>query len=170
MTRTIGRVCLLLAALGVARAEEPGVAARVNGVAIPAARLERWFEEYLASKGRSVAAIRSPAAYRTLHREALDQLVEAELLWQEAQRAGLVATEAEAAAAVAEIRAAFPRPGAFERRLARGGFTEESYASFVRQQLSIRRLVERDRAAGVPLEERVRQLREAGRIELASAR
>lgn len=154
-------IAALLAVTAAARADVPGVAARVNGVEIPVARLERWFEEYLAEKGRNVAAIRSPAAYRALHREALDRLVEAELLWQEARRLGLVATDAEVEAAVAAVRAGLSRPGAFERRLERGGFTAETYAAHVRQQLSIRKLVQREVAGSVKVTpEEVRALYE----------
>ncbi len=121
---------------------EPGVAARVNGVPIRTERLERYFEDYLAEKGRSAVAIRSPAAYGVLHREALDKLIDGELLWQEAQRKKLLASKAEVEAALAEVRAGFKAPGAFQRRLERGGFTEASYAEYLRQQLSIRKLVQ----------------------------
>jgi hypothetical protein len=128
---------------------EPGVAARVNGVAITTERLDRYFEDFLAESGRNVAAIRSPTAYRALREQALDRLVEAELLWQEAQRRRRLATRAEVDAALAEVRAGFKRPGAFEARLSRGGFTPASYAEYLRVQLSIRHLVQEEIVAGV---------------------
>ena len=138
-------LALTLAVLPPGASTDPSrVAARVNGVAIGAERAERWFEDYLAEKGRSVAAIRSPAAYQNLYREALEKLVEAELLWQEAQRRKTVASQAEVDAALAEVRAGFKAPFAFERRLERSGFTEASYAEYLRRQLSIRKLVQRD--------------------------
>lgn len=145
-------VALLLAFAAAHRpaaALEPGVVARVNGAPITAQRLERFFEDRLAEKGRAVASIRSPAAYAALRREALDRLVDAEVLWQEAQRAGLLATRAEVEAALAEVRAGFTRPGAFERRLERGGFDEETYREHLRRQVSIRKLVQRDVVAKV---------------------
>lgn len=145
MLRTVFRACLLLAATAsVAGALEPGVAARVNGVAIGTERLQRYFEDYLVEQGRNVAAIRSPTVYKTLYREALDRLIETELLWQEAQRRKIAVPEAEVAAALQEVRAAFKRPGAFERRLETGGFTAESYRQYLRTQLAIRRLVQED--------------------------
>ncbi len=134
-----------LAALPPGASADPSrVAARVNGVVIAAERAERWFEDYLQEKGRHVASIRSPAAYESLYREALEKLVEAELLWQEADRRKIHASKAEVDAAIAEVRASFKAPGAFERRLERSGFTEESYAEYLRRQLSIRKLVQRD--------------------------
>jgi hypothetical protein len=165
------RTLAILLALGFAapaRPGDPGVAARVNGVAISRERLERSFEDYLAERGRSVAAIRSPAAYEALHREALGQLVDAELLWQEAQRRGKVASAAEAEAALAEVRARFRRPGDFERRLERGGFTEASYTEHLRQQLSIRRLVQEEIVAGLSTSaEEARAEREASPARFA---
>lgn len=128
---------------------EPGLAARVNGAAIETVRLDRYFDDYLAEKGRSVAGIRSPAAYAALRREALDRLVDAELLWQEAQRAKLVAAPKEVEAALAEVRAGFKRPGAFEARLDRAGYTAEAYAEYLRRQVSIRKLVQREIVARV---------------------
>jgi parvulin-like peptidyl-prolyl isomerase len=150
MFRNLARVLALVAAtLSLARAGETGVAARVNGVPIEAERLQRYFEDFLAEKGRNVAAIRSPTVYETLYREALDKLIEAELLWQEAQRKKIAVAPAELDAAVAEVRAGFKRPGAFERRLERGGFTVESYRAWVHRQLAIRKLVQREIVARV---------------------
>jgi peptidyl-prolyl cis-trans isomerase C len=150
MFRNLARaVALVAATLSLARAGETGVAARVNGVAIEAERLQRYFEDYLAEKGRNVAAIRSPTVYHQLHREALDELIAAELLWQEARRKKIAVASAEIDAAVADVRAGFKKPGSFERRLERGGFTEESYRAYVEKQLAIRKLVQREVVARV---------------------
>jgi parvulin-like peptidyl-prolyl isomerase len=135
------------------RALEPGVAARVNGVAITTERLDRYFEDFLAESGRNVAAIRSPTAYAALRQQALERLVDTELLWQESQRQRRLATRAEVDAALAEVRAAFRRPGAYEQRLSRGGFTEASYAEYLRVQLSIRRLVQEEIVPAVKVTE-----------------
>jgi hypothetical protein len=143
-------LALILAATAAqARAGDPVAAARVNGVAIERERLERYFEDFLSESGRSVAAIRSPAAYAALHRQALEALVDAELLWQEAQRRGRLAPAAEVDAAVVEVRTFFPRPGELERRLERGAFTLASYREYLRRQLSIRRLVQEEVVRGI---------------------
>jgi peptidyl-prolyl cis-trans isomerase C len=116
----------------------------VNGVVISTERLDRYFEDFLAESGRSVAAIRSPNAYEALRGQALARLVDSELLWQEARKRKRLATQPEVDAALAEVRAGFKRPGAFEQRLSRGGFTEASYSEWLRVQLSIRRLVQEE--------------------------
>lgn len=139
----------LFAGPGAASAAEFGLAARVNGAEITRERLERFFEERLEERGRHVAAIRSPDAFKSLKLEALDELVDRELLWQEARRRKHVATRAELDRAMARFRAQVP--DAARRRLAleRGGFTEETYAEFVRRELSIRRWIEREVVPGV---------------------
>ena len=74
----------------------------------------------------------------------LDRLIEQELLWQEARRRKRVATDAEVKAAVRRFEAQFPDERRRRLALERGGFTDESYRGWVRQQLSIAWLVERD--------------------------
>lgn len=134
----------LLVPAAPAAAQDYGTAARVNGVAISSERLTRYFQEFLGDKGRSTVAIRSPSAFKELKREALDRLIEQELLWQEARRRKRVATDAEVKAAVRRFEAQFPDERRRRLALERGGFTDESYRGWVRQQLSIAWLVERD--------------------------
>jgi len=140
-------VAAALALPDLASAQVTGLAARVNGRPITNERLERFFEEYAAEKGRNVAAIRQPDTFKRLKREALEALVEQEVLYQEAERRRLTATEAEAEQAVAVLRAQFTKPGSFGRRLQRGGFDERSYREYVRRQLSIRRVLDQEVAA-----------------------
>jgi parvulin-like peptidyl-prolyl isomerase len=140
---------VLLAPLRPAAAQDYGTAARVNGVELSIARLNRYFEEFLGERGRSTAAIRSPSAFKELKRQALDQLVDQELLWQEAQRKKLTAPAKEVEAAVRAFRAQFPDERRRQLALERGGFTDETYPAWVRQQLSVARLVERELAPKV---------------------
>jgi peptidyl-prolyl cis-trans isomerase C len=131
------------------RAAEHGVAARVNGAVITRERLEQYFDVRMQESGRNVAAIRSPNAFKALKQEALDELVDRELLWQEAKRLGHVASRDEVDAAMSRFRKAYADPARRRVELERGGFTEESYAEYVRRELSIRRLVARDVAPRV---------------------
>jgi len=138
---------LFLATALPARGETAGLAARVNGRPITSERLERFFEDYGAEKGRPPSTIWQPEPFKRLKREALDQLVEQEVLFQEAERRKLVASAAEAEAAVAVLKARFKKPGSFERKLERGGFDERSYQEYVRRQLSVRKLLDQEVAA-----------------------
>ncbi|HET9552844.1 MAG TPA: peptidylprolyl isomerase [Anaeromyxobacteraceae bacterium] len=137
----LAAVVALAAPAGPALAQQAGLAARVNGVGIGRERLDRFFEEYAGSKGRNIAAIQSPEAYKTLLREALDVLVESELLAQEAAKRKLAPKPAEVAKAVAEARSRFPDETQYRLRLERSGFTEASFAEHVGKQLAIERLV-----------------------------
>ena len=115
----------------------PGAAARVNGVEISNFRLERHFEEYLRGQRRNISSMINPKVYKKLKREALDQLIERELLWQAARAEGMVATDAEVQKALQEMVAQMKGGReAYLRRLAQAGFDEASYAEYVRQELS----------------------------------
>jgi len=145
--RRLALAVLLLAAARPAPGQVQGLAARVNGRPITNERLERFFEDYAVEKGRNPTSIWHPEPFKRLKREALDQLIEQEVLFQEAERRKVVASQADAEKAVAVLRAQFRKPGGFERKLERGGFDERSYAEYVRRQLSIRRLLDQEVAA-----------------------
>ncbi|MGA8891578.1 MAG: peptidylprolyl isomerase [Anaeromyxobacteraceae bacterium] len=147
-------LAVLLAALlpRGAIAQHAGDAVRVNGAGITNERVDRYLTEYLSQKGRNAQAIRHPDAYRQYRREAVDQLVDDELLWQEAVRLGLVASPAQVEAAVAEGRARYPAPGEFARRLERAGLTEATYPAWARRQASIQNLLA-SRLGGVAVSE-----------------
>jgi parvulin-like peptidyl-prolyl isomerase len=125
-----------------AQVQAPGVAARVNGAAIGAERLERSFEEYLRERQLNIGAMRSPQRVKTLKREALDLLIDQELLWQEAQRRGLLATPEQVEQAAAALRAGFSSPEAFASRLRAEGYDEATYATHLRRLLSARGVLE----------------------------
>lgn len=132
---------LLLAAFlfpaGAALAQNiPGAAARVNGVEITNLRLEIHLDDYLKSKNRNLTAMINPRVYKKLKREALDQLIEREVLWQAAQAAGITISDEEAAAAVEQAAAQFKTPEAFRRKLEKSGFDDRGYADYVRREIS----------------------------------
>lgn len=130
----------LLFAVPAAHAQVVGTAALVNGVEISVFRLERHFEDYLKSQGRNVGAIRNPAVFKRLKREALEQLIDVELLWQEAQRRGIAADEADVTAQMARAEAGFRNREAWLARLSESGFDEAGYRAYVRRELAARRV------------------------------
>lgn len=119
-----------------------GVAARVNGQPITAERLERSFEEYLREQQINIGALRSPQRAKTLKREALDLLIDQELLWQQARREQRVAGDTEVAEVLADMRSRQGDAAAFAARLAIEGYTEASYAEHLRRLLSARKVLE----------------------------
>jgi peptidyl-prolyl cis-trans isomerase C len=140
---------LLLAAAVPAGAVVTGTAARVNGAEITNQRLEAAFEAYLAERGRSPAAIRDPRAYEGLRREALDLLIDEELLWQEARRLKALPSQREVEDEVARERAAYKDAAALARALEAAGLGEAEWPGHVRRQLAVRRLVDRHLARGL---------------------
>ncbi|MFF5867816.1 SurA N-terminal domain-containing protein [Pseudomonas sp. NPDC012596] len=127
-------LCLLLVVAKASWADMP--AARVNGVDIGVLRLERYFSEYLEAQGRALSSIRNPTLYKRLRSQALDELIDKELLWQEAQRRGIAISDEQVAAQVGEVEAAFGSPALFERRLADAGFDRAAYAEYMRHELA----------------------------------
>ena len=127
-------LCLLLVVAKASWADMP--AARVNGVDIGVLRLERYFSEYLEAQGRALSSIRNPTLYKRLRSQALVELIDKELLWQEAQRRGIAISDDQVAAQVGEVEAAFGSPALFERRLADAGFDRAAYAEYMRHELA----------------------------------
>jgi SurA N-terminal domain len=114
----------------------PGVAARVNGVEIGNFRLERHFDEFLKSQRRNVSAMINPRVYKKLKREALEQLIEREVLWQAAQADGVNVADAEVQAALQQMQERMKSRDDYLRKLEQAGFNEKSYAEYVRQDLA----------------------------------
>ena len=127
-------LCLLLGVTPAIFAEAP--VARVNGVEIGVLRLERYLTEYLQAQGRAVASIRNPNLYQRLREQALDELIDKELLWQEARRQGIAIDDEQVRARVAEVEAAFGSPAVFSRRLEDAGFDHDSFADYTRHEMA----------------------------------
>ena len=141
-------------AVGLAAAQETGVAARVNGVEISNFRLERYFDDFLKERGRNLATIRNPQAYKRLKREALERLIDRELLIQEAARRQIVIPAEEVAAARQRVAAGYKTASTFALRLADAGFTEAGFDDYLRRDLMARRaLAELLREAGPSADE-----------------
>ena len=113
-----------------------GTAARVNGVDISNEKLERNFEEYQRDKDINIAAIRYPNRVTLMRREVLDSLITQELVWQAAQKQGLIADDDEVDNALQQARAQFGSQRDFVGKLATEGFTVDGYREHLREMLS----------------------------------
>ncbi|POG10349.1 peptidylprolyl isomerase [Pseudomonas putida] len=160
-------LCLLLVVAKASWADVP--AARVNGVTIDVMRLERYFTEYLQAQGRTLTSIRNPTLYKRLRDQALDELIDKELLWQEAQRSGIHISDEQVSAQVGEIEAAFGSPALFERRLADAGFDRADYADYMRHELAAQQLYARLSAVHEPSRADVEAFYQANRQNLQGA-
>lgn len=114
---------------------EPAVA-RVNGEEISGFRFERFFAEYLEDQGRAVTSIRSPKAYKQLRQDALQTLIDKELLWEESQKRGVQIDEQVVRAQIEKTRIAIGGADKFLRRLQDAGFDEASFTEYTRRELA----------------------------------
>ncbi|WDY60100.1 SurA N-terminal domain-containing protein [Pseudomonas sp. PSKL.D1] len=160
-------LCLLLSLAGASWADVP--AARVNGVDIGVMRLERYFSDYLQAQGRAVTSIRNPTLYKRLRGQALDELIDKELLWQEAQRRGIVVDDAQVSKQVGELEAAFGSPAVFERRLADAGFDRAGYADYMRHELAAQQVYAELSAVTPPSQAEVEAFYQANQQKLQGA-
>ncbi len=113
-----------------------GTAALVNGAEISNQRLENHLEDYLKSKRRNITTMINPKVYKKYKREALDQLIEREVLWQAAQAADVKVADEEIKAAVKAAAAQFKSADGFKRKLEAMGFDERGYADYVRREIA----------------------------------
>ncbi|AYN16374.1 peptidylprolyl isomerase [Pseudomonas monteilii] len=160
-------LCLLLVLAKASWADVP--AARVNGVEIGVTRLERYFSEYLSAQGRALTSIRNPGLYKRLRDQALDELIDKELLWQEARRQGIAISDAQVSAHVDEVEAAFGSPAIFERRLAEAGFDRAQYTEYTRQDMAAQQVYAQLSAVDAPSQVEVEAFYAANRETLQGA-
>lgn len=140
--------------------------ARVNGVDISVMRLERYFADYLTAQGRAVTSIRSPTLYKRLREEALDELIDKELLWQEAQRRRIEVSDAQVAAFVGEVERLFGTAQLFEQRLSEAGFDRASFADYTRHEMASQQVFAQLSAVEPPSEAQVKAYLAANREHL----
>jgi hypothetical protein len=160
-------LCLLLVVAKASWADVP--AARVNGVNIDVMRLERYFTEYLQAQGRALTSIRNPTLYKRLREQALDELIDKELLWQESQRQGIHISDEQVSAQVGEVEAALGSPAVFERRLADAGFDRAGYADYIRHEMAAQQVYAQLSAVDEPSRADVEAFYQANRQTLQGA-
>jgi peptidyl-prolyl cis-trans isomerase C len=131
-----------------AQGNYPGDAVRINGITISYQRFAGFYQEYRSSKGVSASTpgFRVPLLDR-LRREAMDLMIEQELVRQAAEREGIAVSAEEIDAGVAQLRSAFDSPGVYNSRLESEGFTEVGYRKHVAGMLAAQRYLDGIRAA-----------------------
>jgi len=143
----LGLSTLLTTTTGSVLAQAYGLAAKVNGIGISNETLERNYEEYLRENNVNVAGIRYPERVTAMRRETIDLLINQELLWQAAQKQGMVATPEEVTRALNDMKAQFHTEDAFLSRLAIEGYTREDYRAHLEHLVSARKYLDEISAA-----------------------
>lgn len=122
--------------------QETTMVARVNGVTIAAAEVEDELNNFIAQYRDKVPPETLQKMRPTLQQQALDKLINTELLMQEAGRTNVKPTEKEIEAEVDELKNRFPSPEAFQQRLADIGVTDQNLRDDIIKQLKITSVVE----------------------------
>lgn len=121
----------------------PGTAARVNGVELSNERFNAFYQEYRRPYGVNVAG-RGDHLDKLikLRKEAMDEMIEQELVRQAAMAAGIEVTEAEIGRAIDEISQPFKTADEFNRRIQSEGFTPDGYREHVGRMLAAKKYLD----------------------------
>ncbi len=131
-----GRIGLLALLVALPVLAGPPVAT-VNGEPIPPQALKRKVDHFMASGNLNAAGgIFNPNVYAKARREQLDELIDQELLWQEARRQDLLPTEGQVIEAVERERAEYPNRQSFIVSLESRGLTQEQFQQETRRRLA----------------------------------
>jgi parvulin-like peptidyl-prolyl isomerase len=124
----------------------PGDAVHVNGETISYQRFQGFYVEYRNSKGVQVGARGDQLELlKELRIEAMDLMVEQELVSQAAEKEGIEADAEEADKQLAELRAVFDTEDQFRMKLEADGFDEESYRRHIERMITAKIYLDRVR-------------------------
>jgi peptidyl-prolyl cis-trans isomerase C len=133
-------------------AKQTSAVASVNGVFIPReylAREVRRFEEQALSQGQPV----DESQRDVINRQALDTLIDIELLYQESQRRGFEITEERIEDQVSNLRAQFADDEGFAGALEQIGISKDELRTEFRRQIAIQEMIDLDIAPSVSVSE-----------------
>jgi parvulin-like peptidyl-prolyl isomerase len=142
----------VLAALALGSAAQaqgiyPGDAARVNGETISYQRFQGFYVEYRNSKGVQVGARGDQLELlKQLRIEAMDLMIEQELVKQAAEKEGIAGDPAEVDKKIDELSSVFDSDDQFRMKLEGDGFTEESFRRHVERMAAAKIYLDRIRA------------------------
>lgn len=130
-----------------ATGSHPGNALRVNGVDISYQRYVGFYQEYQRSKGVAVGARGDQLPLLTqMRREAMELLIEQELIVQAAEAQGIEVLPGEVEAALTEVSGPFNNPDEFRRRLETEGYSEGSYRKHLQRMIAASKYLDGIRA------------------------
>ena len=149
MIRTVwshALMSLLLFAAGnaaLATGNYPGDAVRVNGVDVSYQRFMGLYQEHQRDRGVAIAARGDQLPLLTeMRKEAMDMLIEQELIIQAAAARGIEVTAEEIDAAWADISEPFDGKQRFMLRLDTEGYTEDSYRDHLKRMIPAKKYLD----------------------------
>jgi peptidyl-prolyl cis-trans isomerase C len=132
--------------------KQSSAVASVNGVLIPRSFLEREirrFQERALSQGQPVDETQRDG----LNRQALDTLIDIELLYQESQRRGFEISEERVEEQVSGLRSQFGDGEGYAAALEQIGISDDELRTEFRRQLAIQDMIDTDIAPAVSVTE-----------------
>jgi len=156
MKKTGVWISLMLALLagGAAVAEEKTeLVATVNGAGITKAEFDRSWTAFLRQKGIPESHAEKSGKVEEFRVELVDLLIDQELLYQEAKKAGHEATAEQVDVEVTKARGQFPSEAEFEKTLAGSGLDAKSYADFLLRRITVFNMVRDEVAPNVTVTE-----------------
>jgi len=145
---------LALPAAATAQGYYPGDAVRVNGERISYQRFHGFYLEYRNSRGVAPGARGDQLDVLTrFRREAMDELIEQEVVAQAAEREGIEADPAMVDARIEETRKVFDNADSFRMKLEGEGFTEESFRRHIERMMGATQYLDRIRADAADVSE-----------------
>jgi peptidyl-prolyl cis-trans isomerase C len=130
-------------------AQAYGPALTINDVEISRAKVSAQVDHMINQRGLNSGGITQPAVYEQLQQEVVERLITQELLWQEAQRRGVIASDADVDEQLDDMKSGFESEQAFLFQIKAGGFTEKAYREDIRQQRSVQQMIAGDLAQAV---------------------
>jgi len=132
-------------------AQAYGPAVKINDVEISRTKVSAQVDHMINQRGLNSGGITQPAVYEQLQQEVVERLITQELLWQEAQRRGVIASDADVDEQLDSMKSGFESEQAFLFQIEAGGFTEKAYREDIRQQRSVQQMIAGDLAQGVAI-------------------
>lgn len=130
----------------------PGNAVRVNDVDISYQRFMGFYQEYQRSQGVAAGARGDQLAMFTrMRKEAMDMIIDQELLRQAAEAKKIEVSQEEIDAAWAEVSEPFENKDEFSRRIENEGYTEESYRKHLQRMIAASKYLDHIRAPAMDL-------------------
>jgi peptidyl-prolyl cis-trans isomerase C len=134
-------------------AQAYGPALTINGVEITRAKVSAQVDHMINQRGLNSGGITQPAVYEQLQQDVVERLITQELLWQEAQRRGVIASDADVDEQLDNMKNGFESEQAFLFQIKAGGFSEKAYREDIRQQRSVQQMIAEELAQSVAVSE-----------------
>ena len=141
-----------------------GVAAVVNGYNITDEELERYYQSQVQDQSEPP----SEEQARMMRLNLLSEIIDRQLLLQQAEQRGLMAVDQEVDARLAEFRAPFTDDEEFQASLRDRGLDREQLREEIRRSMSVEKLLNREITSRVKVEEaEIREYFEANKTSFA---